>query len=575
MARTPLLIASRAAPKPPRKPRYTTRDMPRDQKLYQPGEKGYHGPFAYETPKFNVQQYDDATAVANQLDINRRRQEKNQRKANRYAATAAIAPGALYLGMIPPTRRAQRRQAAENRAKAQRLSKGIGSFRMSMGGFYPKDPGGGKDWGKVGGLFTTENPGIRGPRKQGKVHMVTEAKPRQTRARRIYNRGGKFVMDHPSGLTGLAVGSLGAGTVGLLAGTRDTSRDLNASATELRSARAKAAARRRQLKATGNVSKSRGGAAYLRGIKRQAKDAVKDPKTTVSTLRRKPLLVATGGVGTAAVASGPATKNRGEETRRRRDTAARATYGAIGGQALYQGAMYGSKAVEQSKMRPIYKDPDNRRGYKDPRHKKILEAHKKKHGITDPNRKSDYKNFSRTFPTEIPGGRHHRINAQLTTGRRGVAVGTGVTLGGALLAGMGGRGKKEPVHKAVYRREEKTSPMRVAGLALGGALAAYGLGSSRMVGSAIARGVKMAQRGNYDGVAEALRRAEAARGSLRAGMAPGEAAVRRVRALNSAIERVPRSVRPEVALVAGTMLVNNSTPVTRTSYRPVSYPLYR
>src|SRR5690606_11414999 len=135
------------------------------------------------------------------------------------------------------------------------------------------------------------------------------------------------------------------------------------------------------------------------------------------------------------------------------------------------------------------------------------------------------------FPTEIPGGRHHRINAQLTTGRRGVAVGTGVTLGGALLAGMGGRGKKDPVHKALYRREEQLSPSRALGALAGGALAMYGLGHSRMVGRAIARGVKMAQNGQYNAVADALRRADAARGSIRAGMAPGEAAIRRVQAM--------------------------------------------
>lgn len=91
-----------------------------------------------------------------------------------------------------------------------------------------------------------------------------------------------------------------------------------------------------------------------------------------------------------------------------------------------------------------------------------------------------------------------------------------------------------------------------------------------MLGAALGRGVKMATaRGNNQAL-QALRMAQATQGILRRGTAPGERAVRQVRALNQAIERVPRAIRPEVASAAGILLVANAHPVNRTSYRPVS-----
>jgi hypothetical protein len=45
--------------------------------------------------------------------------------------------------------------------------------------------------------------------------------------------------------------------------------------------------------------------------------------------------------------------------------------------------------------------------------------------------------------------------------------------------------------------------------------------------------------------------------------------VRRIRALNTAINAVPNSIRPEVATAAGLLLTSHSRPVNRTSYRPI------
>lgn len=253
---------------------------------------------------------------------------------------------------------------------------------------------------------------------------------------------------------------------------------------------------------------------------------------------------------------------------RRRDVDA-AVVGGAAGAGLYQGAGYALKPLDRRAERKIAEDP---------KLSARARAHRRKMGVPSnpPAGHPSWRPYFRAYPKDLPGGRLKRTLALTHTGRSGVAATAAMGGLGAAMAGTASaRGRKEPVHKALYRREEKLSPSRALGALAGGALAMYGLGHSKMVGRAIARGVKMAQGGQYNAVADALRRADAARGSIRAGMAPGEAAIRRVQALNTAIERVPRSVRPEVALVAGTMLVNNSTPVRRTSYRPVSYPVYR
>ncbi len=122
------------------------------------------------------------------------------------------------------------------------------------------------------------------------------------------------------------------------------------------------------------------------------------------------------------------------------------------------------------------------------------------------------------------------------------------------------------VGKAFYQREERISPLGAATTAAAGVLGLYGLGHSKYVGRQLARGIKVARHDGNARVVEALMRAQAARGSIRAGMAPGEAALRRIRAADHAISLVPRPLRGEVALVSGAVMGYESPSVRRSRY---------
>ena len=125
--------------------------------------------------------------------------------------------------------------------------------------------------------------------------------------------------------------------------------------------------------------------------------------------------------------------------------------------------------------------------------------------------------------------------------------------------------------KALYAQESRPSLLRYAGMGIGGGLAAWGLGRSGMLGAALGRGVKAANvRGNTNAL-EALRMAQATQGLLARHTAPGERQLRQIRALNTAINRVPSAMRPEIAAASGIYLMGSSTPLNRTSYRQVSY----
>ena len=168
---------------------------------------------------------------------------------------------------------------------------------------------------------------------------------------------------------------------------------------------------------------------------------------------------------------------------------------------------------------------------------------------------------------------HHAYKAGLIGG------GVGGVVSGAVGAAVGGnvvgrkaekRARKSIVDKSLYSREDRPSLIRGLEMGAGLGVTAWGLGRSRMLGAALGRGVKAASgRGNTRAM-YALQQAQILQGSLRHGTAPGERTVRRIRALNVAINAVPNAIRPEVAGVAGMMLVSNAHPVTRTQYRPVS-----
>lgn len=313
------------------------------------------------------------------------------------------------------------------------------------------------------------------------------------------------------------------------------------------------------------------------------------PGRAARTMIGNPQAVAFGGAGGAAALSGGATRDQSDNVRRKRDAVASTVYGGVGGQAAYQGAIFGSKLAEEKKTGTMFNDPKTRRDYKDPKHKEILEGnrkgggHKRAYGLKNPNVPSDFKGYNRNYPLELPGARHVRTNAHLTTGKTGFAVGTAATVTGAALGlaahrkiaerEMAGkataRGKKEKVHKALYVRERKPSLLRAAETGVGLGLAAWGLGRSGMVGRALARGVRFSQNRNDVSAVYALQLAQAAQGILRSGTAPAERNVRRIRAINQAINAVPRPIRPEVATAAGALLASHGHPIRRDSYRQV------
>ena len=299
------------------------------------------------------------------------------------------------------------------------------------------------------------------------------------------------------------------------------------------------------------------------------------PKKTAATLGRNPQLVAFGGAGAAANLSGnPALdRRRSERQKTKRDHASRKVYGGIAGQAAYQGAMYSSNAAANRKHDVIYADPARRRGYKDPQMKRVMEGHKSKYGLKNPNVPSDHKGFFRNMPDSVPGAKHLRVNAHLASGKTGFALGSAATIGGAMIADRGGRGRKQHVGKALYQREERISPIRATGFLAGGALAAWGGGRSKMIGSALGRGVKMASSRDNHRAVQALQMAQSFQGILARGTAPGERALRQVQLVDHAVRAVPQRIRPEVALSAGLLLAGRSVPVRREHYKPVSRPI--
>ncbi len=126
------------------------------------------------------------------------------------------------------------------------------------------------------------------------------------------------------------------------------------------------------------------------------------------------------------------------------------------------------------------------------------------------------------------------------------------------------------ISKVLYERDSRVSILRAGELALGVGLLGSGAGRSKMVGRALGHGIKMASTRDNERVVEALQRAQAARGTIRAGLQPTERQIRQIQAVDRAVRAVPASIRPEVAMGAGALLVGNATPVRRTTYRPAS-----
>lgn len=286
-----------------------------------------------------------------------------------------------------------------------------------------------------------------------------------------------------------------------------------------------------------------------------------------SALRSNPFHIGTGAVGASAGASQlPALeRQRTPKQKRRVDVAAGTAGGAVGSQAawLATGHTIRHQGHKVERERP--------EGMSRSQHQKIMRTHHHATGVpqnTKPDRAHAPK-FYRTYPEGLPATKFKRSLGHMSGGRgaaiQSAVIGTGAVLGGAASA----RGKKQSVSKALYIKDERPSILRTAEMGVGLGLAAWGLGRSGMVGRALARGIRYSAGRDDASAVRALQLAQAAQGSLRRGTAPGERQLRRVKAINDAINQVPRSIRPEVATAAGVLLAANAHPVRRQSYRPV------
>jgi hypothetical protein len=274
--------------------------------------------------------------------------------------------------------------------------------------------------------------------------------------------------------------------------------------------------------------------------------------------------------------------------RKNKDDASRAalagTVGGWAGQGAYQAAGYGPKhivlnaerkAIERDKGKP---QPKMVKGRPTPtplmttsRLNREQGRHAKLHGG------KGSVEYYRNYPTHLPGGTANRVLGWSHRGRTGTALGAAATAGGTVagtrMASGNGKGRKQSVHKALYQREERLSPLRVAQFGAGAGLAAWGFGRSRFLGAALAHGVRAARGKNNAQALQALQLAQAAQGALRRGTAPAEHSLRQIRRVNDAINRVPASLRPEVAATAGLLLAGHAGPLHTTSYRQVSTPV--
>lgn len=120
----------------------------------------------------------------------------------------------------------------------------------------------------------------------------------------------------------------------------------------------------------------------------------------------------------------------------------------------------------------------------------------------------------------------------------------------------------------LYQRQSRVRPVRAAEYVAGAGALAWGGSRLGMPGRALARGARFATEHRFDRSADVLTRAVALRGAAQRGTRAPAQNLRRVQALNAAIERVPAKQRPMVATAAGALLMSNATPVRRPGYKP-------
>lgn len=242
-----------------------------------------------------------------------------------------------------------------------------------------------------------------------------------------------------------------------------------------------------------------------------------------------------------------------------RERAERAVEGGLAGQAAYQAAGYGAKHHALRRL-----EPKTTRSQRD----KALKPVKREHGAFTPK-------MERNYPSHLPEAKVHRTLGWTHRGKTGVAAGTALTLTGAGVATGAmhrhDRGRKVTAAKAMYGvQEAKTEPSRVLEAGVGGGLALYGLSRMKMVGSLARYGARIAERNGASPkqVDRVLSAAAAVGRGTKATTGAGEKQLRRVKALNNAIEQVPLALRPAVATTAGIMLVQHARPVRQEHFTP-------
>ena len=305
--------------------------------------------------------------------------------------------------------------------------------------------------------------------------------------------------------------------------------------------------------------------------KRKAREAVKTKHRMLhefeTTKPRGIPLAARAGRRWGLVAAGGALTYGGArqlvDKRVTRDDVDSAALGGALGVGFYQAPHWASRPLDRRNERTIAQDDHLR--HVNRRHK---DAHVPRNaGLGHP----AWTNYFRTLPKELPGAKRKRVFSHTHAGRSGAALNIGAAMLGA--GSAVGHSRSSKVAKTLYQREERLSPVRAGGYAAGAALGAWGLGRSGAVGRALGRGMRMAASKDNTRAVEALQLAMAAQGALARGTAPGERALRQIRRVDAAVRAVPAPMRPEVAMAAGALLAGSSSPVHRTTYRPVSRPV--
>jgi hypothetical protein len=279
-----------------------------------------------------------------------------------------------------------------------------------------------------------------------------------------------------------------------------------------------------------------------------------------------PRYVAAGLVGGAVYGNAPSYRHaRGPEQRQRARTVTGGALGAAAGEGLWNASGFGVRGRGHQLER---ERPEN---MSRSQHQKLMARHHHMHGVPQNTKPSKDKQpaFFREYPRGLPASKYKRTLGHMS-GRKGKALeaATVGTLG--LLGAHSARGQRVTASKALYQRDSRVSLVRGAEFAVGAGLLASGAGRSRMIGTALGRGVRIAQKENNHLAVEALQRAQAAQGVLRRGVQPTERQVRQIQAVDQAVRRVPRHLRPAVAMGAGALLMGNATPIRTTTYRPVA-----